>query len=148
MFYARRIPDPDKSPPSRWKLNKYIVSTDSNERINRCGPVGSGGHGVPANGDEQGTGSERLHCPLAFEQFCCVPGAVGSQPSCFFCGISRPAPSVWPRLLNHILNSLLLRLVPPCPVSTCFAICLLWQAVSDSSSHPWHRGQCLAHRRP
>lgn len=103
MFYARRIPDPDKSPPSRWKLSKYIVSTDSNERINRCGPVGSGGHGVPANemSKEQARSARIVLWPLSNSAVC--RGLQEASLPAF----SVASPSVWPRLLNHILNSLL-----------------------------------------
>lgn len=77
MFYARRIPDPDKSSPSCWKLNKYIVSVDSNERINRCGAGGVMRLWVSANRGERGRARHVCIVRWAFSSACCALGAAG-----------------------------------------------------------------------
>lgn len=65
-------------------------------------------------------------------------------PHCRPSGVPRPLRAAPPESHPDFASVLL----PPCPAGICFGICLPWQAVSNSSAHPWHRGQCLAHRRP
>lgn len=88
MFYARRIPDPDKSSPSCWKLSKYIVSADSREPVHGCGGPGGPGLWVSRNRDEEALGARSL-CRWALRSSCCVPGGAGARG---LCGICLPPP--------------------------------------------------------